>query len=154
MALDIERRLVAGGKVNIIAALPADYRQLDYQEVSQFTKNNFRGKFKRYGWTSATAVNAETTAPLNTQAFDHQFNFILMTDYNNKDDDSAQEEAKSVLSELILAVVSEMRKTKVNAVKEVTHAVIGEVDEVEFLDDNSAIAYITTVIINYRYRIN
>lgn len=153
MALDIERRLVEGGRVVIQGNLPADYKVLDYQEVDQFDKNNFKGKNKRWGWTSSVASNSEDTAPLQYQALNHQFNFILMTDYNNKDDDTAQEEAKSVLNELILTIIKEMRKTKVNGTKEVANVIIGEIDPPTFLDDNSALAYVTTVIINYRYRI-
>ena len=153
MALDIERRLVVGGKVVIKNNLPAGYEQLDYQEIEQFDKNNFQGKNNKFGWTSSVALNSEASAPLRFQAFDHQFNFILMTDYNNKDDDLAQEDAKSTLNELILAVVGQMRKTKVNGVAEVCNVIIGEIDEVNFLDDNSAIAYVTTVIINYRYQV-
>ena len=153
MALDIEARLISGGAIKIADTLPSEYKKLDYQEISQFEKNNFHGKFKRWGWTSAIALNSEDTAPLQFQAFNHQFNFILMTDYNNKDDDAAQASAKSYLQEQILHVVSEMRKTKVNGTKEVCNVVIGEIDDPVFLDDNSAIAYVTTVIINYRYRI-
>ena len=151
--LDIERRLVTGGKVVIKNNLPSDYEQLDYQEIEQFDKNNFQGKNNKFGWTSSVALNSEATAPLIFQAFNQQFNFILMTDYNNKDDDLAQEDAKSTLNELILAVVGQMRKTKVNGVAEVCNVIIGEIDEVNFLDDNSAIAYVTTVIINYRYQV-
>ena len=153
MSLDIERRLVAGGKVIIQASLPADYKILDYQEVDQFDKNNFKGKNKRWGWSSGVASNSEDTAPLQFRALNHQFNLILMTDYNNKDDDTAQEEAKSILNELILAIIAQMRKTKVSGVREVSNVVIGEIDPPTFLDDNSALAYVTTVIINYRYRI-
>jgi len=153
MALDIEKRLVAGGKVVIIDNVPSDYEVLDYQEPEQFDKNNFQGKNKRFGWTSALAVNSEASAPLGFQALDHSFNFILMTDYNNNDDDTTQETAKSDLQALILCVIKEMRKTKVNAVAEVCNVIIGEIDDPAFLDDNSAIVYVTTVIINYRYRI-
>lgn len=154
MAFDIEERIVVKGRALIEATLTSEgYRQLDYQEVSQFDKNNFMGKFKRYGWTSAVAVNAEESAPLRFQSFNQQFNFILMTDYNNKDDDTAQELAKSELQKRILEVVGEMRKTKVNGVREVCNVIIGEIDDPEFLDDNSAIAYVTTVIVNYRYRV-
>ncbi len=153
MALDIERRLVAGGKVVIIANLPSEYNVLDYQEPEQFDKNNFQGKNKRFGWTSGIAVNSEASAPFQFQALDHTFNFILMTDYNNQDDDTAQEAAKSELQKLILCVITAMRKTKVNAVTEVCNVIIGEIDDPTFLDDNSVIVYVTTVIINYRYRI-
>lgn len=154
MNFDIEERLVQKGKELIQITFETEgYLPLDYQEVSQFDKNNFQGKFKRWGWASAVAFNAEDTAPLRHQAFNHQFNLVLMTDYNNQDDDTAQTAAKSELQKRILEIVALMRKTKVNGVAEVCNVVIGEIDDPTFLDNNSAIAYVTTVIINYRYRV-
>lgn len=151
--LDIEKRLIAGGKTVIIDTLPPEYQQLDYQEPDQFEKNNFQNKFKRYGWTSSVAVNAEDTAPLQYQSLDQNFNFILMSDYNNQDDDSPQEATKSMLQEQILNVIYNMRKTKVDGTREVSNVIIGEIADPEFIDDNSTIVYVTTVIVKYRFRI-
>ena len=154
MAFDIEEKLVLNGATLIDSVLNADgYKVMDYQEVEQFEENNFAGLFKRWGWTSSVALNAEESAPLRFQAFNHQFNFILMTDYNNNDDDIEQVKAKSELQKRILEVVAQMRKTKVNGTQCVTNVLVGEIAEPTFLNDNSAVAYVTTVIINYRYRV-
>lgn len=153
MSITIVTDITTNGRTVISGVLPAKYKQLDYQEPEQFSKNNLKGKEKRFGWVSSTAVNNEEIAPMGFQGFSHTFLLTLLTDFNTKDDDTKQEEAKNELYQHVLSIAATLRKTKVGGTVSVCNVLVGEIAEPDFLDNNSSVALVTAIIVQYRYRI-
>lgn len=153
MALEIVSEIVSEVK-NILDSLLPDYKRLHYEfDVSS---NNERGITKRFGFIPE-AANFKEGSALGFTTMEHDFQLILVTDFQNKDDDSSQaiavqglysqahEVLKNLQSKPLTLPTSGYRVLLISGIS---------FDAPEYINENSTVVLRANFNFTYRFRNN
>jgi len=149
MAVTLVADITTNGKALIASTLPAAYAALDYEH--EIEKNAFENNATRYGFISLgapTLLPAERTN--RNVTVDHTFQLILTTDFRNHDDDTAQVTAKNELFQRTHELMQVFINKKANTAGVLIVRGLN-IEDPEFLDDNTVIALRTNLSVLYRY---
>lgn len=151
MDIDIVEEIIDSVKVKLGTLLPA-FSQLDYEH--EILKNNERGLNNRFGFIPKAASFKEGSA-LSFTTMEHNFQFIITTDYMNKDDDAAQSIALNLLYSKAHGVVKALQKKSIIlATNDFKLLLVNGVsmDDPENFDDNSSIVLRVNFVFTYRFK--
>ena len=140
-----EIKTAALGKISTL--LPT-YSRLEYEW--DLEKNNFQNKDSRYGFIS---LGADFVEPGITKKvlLDHVFQLILLTSFLNHDDDRAQSVAVEALFEATHDVLTSFVSDKLGLPNKVFLVSGTNIQEPEFIEDDTVVVVRTNLNVQYRY---
>lgn len=153
MAVEIVSEIITEVKLTLDALLTS-YARLDYE--FEIEKNSDRGNTKRFGFIPGPADFKEGSA-LGFTTMLHTFQLILTTDYQNKDDDSAQANALQGMYAEAHGVIKAIQKKSITLPTSGYTVLLisgANFDDPEHFNDNSSTALRANLVITYRFRNN
>jgi len=144
MSETIVNTIITNAK-SLLSTYLTGYTQLDYEY--DIESNHFKNKNKRYGFIPKNASRSEGTTRSST--FEHVFQLILTTDFNNKSDDTQQRAAVAELFEK----THDMYKIFANNALGASLVEVVSISEPEVLDDKTVIVLRSDINIKYRYNL-
>ena len=130
------------------------FTQLDYEY--DIDLNSDRGYTEKYGFIPQDAIFAEGRA-MGASTINHTFQLILVNDFNNQDDDTAQNTTLMGMYEDAQSLLKDLQKSRLTLPTPTNRVLLISglsFDEPEFSGDNSTIALRLNFNIQYSYRNN
>lgn len=153
MAVEIVSEIITEVKLIIDALMPA-YSRLEYEH--DISKNNERTLTKRFGFIPQDANFKEGSA-LGFTTMEHNFQLSLISDYINKDDDSAQANALNNLYANAHEILKSLQKKPIALPTSAYRLLLISgisFEAPEHLDDNSIVILRANFNFMYRFRNN
>ena len=130
------------------------FSQIDYEYDIEL--NSDRGYTEKYGFIPEAATFTEGRS-MGFSTLDHNFQLILVNDFNNQDCDTAQNTTLMGMYEKAQSLLKDLQKSRLTLPTPTNRVLLISglsFDEPEFSGDNSTVALRLNFNIQYSYRNN